>query len=62
LISVGFIKKSGDERAGSNAAIALLEKSKDYISNLTKEANKLALHAGRKTLKKENVELAAKSA
>jgi len=36
--------------------------TEDYIANLTKEANKLAMHAGRKTLKKEDIELAAKSA
>ena len=31
-----------------------------YIAQLTKEANKLAEHAGRKTIKKEDVDLAAK--
>jgi len=36
-------------------------KSEDYIANLVKEANKLAMHAGRKTLKEEDIDLAAKS-
>jgi len=40
----------------------LSAKAEDYIAQLTKEANKLAIHAGRKTLKEEDVELAAMSA
>jgi histone H3/H4 len=38
--------------------IALTE---DYIGRLAKEANRLAMHAGRKTIKEEDVELAARS-
>jgi histone H3/H4 len=37
-------------------------KAEEYIAKLTKDANKLAMHAGRKTLKEEDIELAAKSA
>lgn len=54
-------KKNGAERVGSDAAIALTEKAEDYIANLAKEANRLAIHAGRKTIKEEDIELAAQS-
>ena len=59
---VRIAKKNGAERVGSDAAAALVAKAEDYIANLTKEANRLALHAGRKTIKEEDVDLAAKSA
>lgn len=59
---VRIAKKSGAERVGSDAAAAIVEKAEVYIGNLTKEANRLAQHAGRKTIKEEDVELAAKSA
>ena len=50
----------GAERVGSDAA-AVLEKAEDYIGNLAREAFKAAQHAGRKTIKEEDVEMAAKS-
>ena len=59
---VRIAKKNGAERVGSDAAAALVAKAEDYIAHLTKEANRLALHAGRKTIKEEDVDLAAKSA
>jgi histone H3/H4 len=58
---VRIAKKNGAERVGSDAAEALVIKAEKYIAQLTKEANKLAEHAGRKTIKKEDVDLAAKS-
>ena len=58
---IRIAKKSGAERVGSDAAAALLAKTEAYIANLTKEANRLAQHAGRKTIKEEDVDLAAKS-
>ena len=54
-------KKNGAERVGNDAAVALVGKAEDYIARLTKEAHKLAMHAGRKTIKEEDVALAAKS-
>ncbi len=54
-------KKNGAERVGSDAAVALVGKAEDYIERLVKEANKLAIHAGRKTIKEEDVALAARS-
>ena len=58
---VRIAKKNGAERVGSDAAEALVVKAEKYIAALTKEANKLAEHAGRKTIKKEDVDLASKS-
>ena len=55
---VRIAKKNGAERVGSDAAAALVVKAEAYIAELTKEAK----HAGRKTIKAEDVELAVKSA
>jgi DNA-binding protein len=57
---VRIAKKNGAERVGSDAAEALVIRAEKYIAQLTKESNKLAEHAGRKTIKKEDVDLAAK--
>ena len=53
-------KKNGAARVGKDAATALLIKTEAYIANLTEEANRLAKHAGRKTIKAEDIELAIK--
>ncbi|KAF5086153.1 NFYB/HAP3 family transcription factor subunit [Methanospirillum sp. J.3.6.1-F.2.7.3] len=58
---VRIAKSSGAERVGSDAAAVLVEKTETYLGKLVKEANKLALHAGRKTIKKEDIEMALKS-
>ena len=58
---VRIAKKNGAERVGSDAAEALVQRAEKYIATLTKESNKLAQHAGRKTIKKEDVDLASKS-
>jgi histone H3/H4 len=57
---IRIAKKNGAERVGKDGAAALLAKTEAYIANLTKEANRLAQHAGRKTIKEEDVELAVK--
>jgi histone H3/H4 len=57
---IRIARKNGAERVGSDAAAALLVKTEAYIANLTKEANRLAQHAGRKTIKEEDVNLAVK--
>jgi len=51
-------KANGAERVGSDAAELLVKKTEAYIGKVSKEANKLALHAGRKTIKAEDVEMA----
>jgi histone H3/H4 len=54
---VRIAKAHGAERVGSDAAEILVIKTEEYIGRLTKEANKLAIHAGRKTIKAEDVEM-----
>jgi histone H3/H4 len=52
-------KNNGAERVSSDAANILVKKAEDYIANLVKEAVKLAGHAGRKTLKEEDIVMAS---
>jgi DNA-binding protein len=56
---IRIAKANGAERVGSDAAELLVKKAEEYIGNLTKEANRLAAHAGRKTLKEEDIEMAS---
>jgi DNA-binding protein len=49
------------ERVGSDAAVAMIALTEDNIARPAREANRLAMHAGRKTIKEEDVELAARS-
>lgn len=58
---IRIAKANGAERVGSDAAELLVQKAEGYIGKLTKEANKLATHAGRKTIKAEDVEMADKN-
>ena len=52
-------KNNGAERVGSDASDLLVKMTEDYLGKLVKEAVKLAGHAGRKTLKEEDIEMAA---
>jgi Histones H3 and H4 len=52
-------KNNGAERVGSDASEALVKLAEDYLGKLVKESVKLAGHAGRKTLKEEDIEMAA---
>lgn len=52
-------KNNGAERVGSDAAAILVQKAEEYIAQLVMDANKLALHAGRKTLKEDDILMAA---
>ena len=54
-----IMKSNGAERVGSDAAAVLVEKAENYIGSLAKEAHTFAMHAGRKTIKEEDVEMAA---
>jgi len=56
---IRIAKANGAERVGSDATKVLIEKTEEYIGQLTKEATKLAAHAGRKTLKEEDIDMAA---
>lgn len=53
-----LLKKSGAARVGADATEAMIEVAEDYILRVGAEANKLARHAGRKTVKAEDIRLA----
>ncbi len=52
-------KKAGAERVGADAAEILVQKAEEFLGDVVQEAVKLANHAGRKTIKEEDVEMAA---
>lgn len=52
-------KNAGAERVGADASEILVQKTEDFLGELVREAVKLANHAGRKTLKEEDIEMAA---
>jgi len=56
---VRVAKNNGAERVGSDASEAMVKMTEDYLAKLVKEAVRLAEHAGRKTLKEEDIEMAA---
>lgn len=56
---IRIAKANGAERVGSDAAEILVKKAEAYIGELATEANRLAVHAGRKTIKAEDVDMAA---
>lgn len=58
---IRIAKANGAERVGSDGVATIILMAEDYIGKLTKEANKLASHAGRKTLKEEDIEMAAQN-
>lgn len=57
---IRIAKANGAERVGSDAAELLVKKAEEFIGRLTKDAEKLATHAGRKTLKEEDIKMALK--
>ena len=56
-----IIKKAGAERVSDNAKVALKKVLEEYALNIAGNATKLAAHAGRKTIKASDIDLAAKS-
>jgi histone H3/H4 len=58
---VRIAKNHGADRVGSDAAELLVSKAEEYISELVKEATRLAQHAGRKTIKAEDVVMASEN-
>lgn len=58
---VRIAKKAGAERVGDDAADVLVRKAEVYIEQIAKEAFEYAKHAGRKTIKADDVELATKA-
>ena len=57
---VRLAKKAGADRVGEDAADALVAKAEAYIEEIAKQAFELAQHAGRKTIKAEDIDLATK--
>jgi len=56
---VRLMKQSGAERISSDAGTALIELMEKYGDSLTREAIKLASHAGRKTVTAHDIRMAA---
>ena len=55
-----IMRKAGAQRVSATAVAELAEAMEEYGTRLSKEAVELARHAGRKTVKKEDVKLAAR--
>ena len=55
-----ILKQSGAERVSDKAKIALKNVVEDIAEEIAENAVKLALHAGRKTVKEGDIKLAAK--
>ena len=55
-----ILRHAGAERVSAPAAKALAEVVKDFTFEIAKDAVKFAKHAGRKTVKREDIELARK--
>jgi len=56
-----ILKKSGAERVSDESADELRRITEDIATEIAKDAVKLAKHAGRKTVKSEDVKLASKT-
>jgi DNA-binding protein len=56
---IRLMKQSGAERISSDAGAALIELMEKYGDSLTREAVKLASHAGRKTVTAHDIRMAA---
>jgi DNA-binding protein len=56
-----ILKQAGAERVAEPAAQAMADIIKEIAFNISKDAVKFAKHAGRKTVKKEDIELARKN-
>ncbi len=55
-----ILKQAGAERVSEPAAQALAEVVKEVAFEIAKDAVKLANHAGRKTIKRHDIDLARK--
>lgn len=55
-----LLKNAGASRISEDAAIKLADVLEEIGEDLARDATKLAKHAGRKTVKAEDIELASK--
>lgn len=55
-----LLKDAGASRISDDAAVKLAEVLEEIGEDLSRSATKLAKHAGRKTVKAEDIELASK--
>lgn len=55
-----IMRKAGAQRVSATAVAELAEAMEEYGARLSREAIGLAKHAGRKTVKREDVKLAAR--
>ena len=55
-----LIKKAGGERVAEDAKAALKEALEEHAEYISRKAAKYAMHAGRKTVKAEDIKLAVK--
>lgn len=55
-----ILKQAGAERVSETAAQSLATVVKNFAFEVSKDAVKFARHAGRKTVKREDIELARK--
>ncbi|MBI1935022.1 NFYB/HAP3 family transcription factor subunit [Candidatus Woesearchaeota archaeon] len=55
-----LLKQGGAERVSDKAKLALKQALEDIANEISVKAIKLAVHAGRKTIKAEDIKLAVK--
>ena len=55
-----LLKQGGAERVSDRAKAALKSVLEEIAQDIAAKANKLAIHAGRKTIKSEDIKLAVK--
>ena len=55
-----LLKKNGAERVSEDAKIILREILEDYASTICKNAIRFSFHAGRKTVREEDIKLSFK--